>query len=203
MRLMTSEAGQTPRSLSTKPWILPLLFLTLSLFLVRGRAQENYSSTAQPTPGLYNPVANPKAVVILGHARFTVLTPEMIRMEWSPDGKFEDHASFVFLNRDMPVPPFTHRVKSGAHGEMLTLTTDALKLIYDATPAGDGKFTAEDLQVNFHLDGKDVTWHPGMPATGNLQGTTRTLDGARGDQTAEPIGRGLISRDGWVVVDDS
>ena len=34
-------------------------------------------------------------------------------------------------------------------------------------------------------------------------GTTRTLDGALGDKTKEPIGPGLISRDGWVVVDDS
>jgi alpha-glucosidase len=42
-----------------------------------------------------------------------------------------------------------------------------------------------------------------MPDTANLQGTTRTLDGALGDKTKEPIGEGLISRDGWTVVDDS
>ena len=53
-----------------------------------------------------NPVADPKAVVIVGNARFTVLTPQLIRMEWAADGKFEDHASFVFLNRRLPVPKF-------------------------------------------------------------------------------------------------
>ena len=53
-----------------------------------------------------NPVADPKAVVTVGNARFTVLTPELIRMEWAANGKFEDHASFVFLNRHMPVPKF-------------------------------------------------------------------------------------------------
>jgi alpha-glucosidase len=37
----------------------------------------------------------------------------------------------------------------------------------------------------------------------NLQGTTRTLDGALGDKTKEPLGQGLISRSGWVLVDDS
>ena len=42
-----------------------------------------------------------------------------------------------------------------------------------------------------------------MPDTGNLMGTTRTLDGALGDKTKEPIEPGLISRDGWTVVDDS
>ena len=40
-----------------------------------------------------DPVADPKAVVIFGKARFTVLTPELIRMEWAADAKFEDHAS--------------------------------------------------------------------------------------------------------------
>jgi hypothetical protein len=203
MRLMTSKTADTARSLPTKFLLLPALLLTLVLFPVKSPAQENSSSTARPAPGLYNPVANPKAVVIVGHARFTVLTPQMIRMEWSADGKFEDHASFVFLNRDMPVPPFTHAVKHGAHGQMLMIKTDALKLTYDAGAGNDGKFTADNLQVSFQLDGKEVTWHPGMPATGNLQGTTRTLDGARGDHTDEPIGQGLISRDGWVVVDDS
>ncbi len=54
-----------------------------------------------------NPVADPKAVVVVGNARFTVLTPQLIRMEWAADGKFEDHASFVFINRRMPVPKFT------------------------------------------------------------------------------------------------
>jgi alpha-glucosidase len=200
---MTSKAGHAPHSLFTKTLFLALLLLSLGLFPAKCRAQVNSSVSAQPTPGLYNPLANSKAIVILGHVRFTVLTPQMIRMEWAADGKFEDHASFVFLNRDMPVPPYTYTVKHGTHGQMLTLTTDALKLTYDAAPGGDGKFTADNLHVSFQLDGREVTWHPGMPPTGNLEGTTRTLDGARGDHTAEPIGQGLVSRDGWVVVDDS
>ena len=45
----------------------------------------------------------------VGNARFTVLTPELIRMEWAADGKFEDHASFVFINRRLPVPKFEQR----------------------------------------------------------------------------------------------
>src|SRR5579863_1707608 len=58
--------------------------------------------------GHNDPIADPRAVVIAGSARFTVLTPYLIRMEWSADGKFEDHASLVFLNRELPVPEFTH-----------------------------------------------------------------------------------------------
>jgi alpha-glucosidase (family GH31 glycosyl hydrolase) len=53
------------------------------------------------------------------------------------------------------------------------------------------------------LDDKRVSWHPGSADAGNLGGTTRTLDGALGAKTREPIGPGLVSRDGWTVVDDS
>ncbi|HZC43585.1 MAG TPA: hypothetical protein VE195_05380, partial [Acidobacteriaceae bacterium] len=73
MRLVTSKAGSTAQSLLMKAMFLPVLFLTLGLFAAKSPGQENPSTTTQQTPGLYNPVANPKAVVILGHARFTVL----------------------------------------------------------------------------------------------------------------------------------
>ena len=51
-----------------------------------------------------NPVANPEAVVICGKARFTVLTPEMIRIEYSAKGIFEDQATFTVTNRRLKVP---------------------------------------------------------------------------------------------------
>ncbi len=170
------------------------------------------AQTASPTPStplrpaadaatLTNPVADPHAEVVLGHARFTVLTSRLIRMEWAADGKFEDHASFVFLNRHMPVPAF-HVAKS-ADGRGLTLTTDALVLHYDPQPTGSTEFDADNLSITLQLDGKPVTWHPGLQDPQNLQGTTRTLDGALGGKTREPMGEGLVSRSGWALVDDS
>jgi alpha-glucosidase (family GH31 glycosyl hydrolase) len=145
-----------------------------------------------------NPVADSRAVMVAGRARFTVLTPEMIRMEWAADGKFEDHASFVFINRRLPAPKFSKQES----GSKLTLTTSALSLTYDGA-SGEGKFTPENLSIELTVNGKRTTWHPGLADAENLEGTTRTLDGARGGKTAEPMDPGLISRSGWVVVDDS
>ncbi len=144
-----------------------------------------------------NPVADPKAVVTIGNARFTVLTPELIRMEWAADGKFENHASFVFLNRRLPVPTFEKTVKD----QGLMLKTSALALAYSSS--GDGRFTPDNLSIALTVDGNPVTWHPGDTDPENLQGTTRTLDGALGSKTKEPIEPGLVSRSGWALVDDS
>jgi alpha-glucosidase len=155
-----------------------------------------------------DPVADAKAIVTIGNVRFTVLTPELIRMEWAADGKFEDHASFVFLNRRLPVPNFEKSISKDAR-ETLTIHTDALTLVYTARPDGkplahgEAGFTPENLAITLTVEGKKVVWHPGLTDPDNLLGTTRTLDGARGSQTKEPIEQGLVSRSGWAVVDDS
>jgi len=53
------------------------------------------SSSAPIPPGRvelfpYTPAANPRAVVVSGNARFTVLTDRVIRVEWSRTGSFEN-----------------------------------------------------------------------------------------------------------------
>jgi alpha-glucosidase (family GH31 glycosyl hydrolase) len=161
-------------------------------------ATTNLHDDADANPT--NPVADPRAIVTVGHARFTVLTPELIRMEWAADGKFEDHASFVFLNRHLPVPEF--QAHYAGHGEAFEIKTAALDLLY-AISEDDRKFEAHNLSINMLVDGKPVTWHPGNKDPENLQGTTRTLDGALGSKTQEPIEQGLVSRSGWALVDDS
>src|ERR1041384_3538232 len=52
------------------------------------------------------------AVVIDGSARFTVLTPTLIRLEYAEDLAFQDAATFNAVNRSFPVPSFTTGVTS-------------------------------------------------------------------------------------------
>jgi Glycosyl hydrolases family 31/Domain of unknown function (DUF5110) len=157
---------------------------------------------AAATEPASDPVADPRAVVRLGQARFTILTHELIRMEWAADGRFEDHASFVFLNRRLPVPRFEHTVTDGK----LTIKTDALTLVYTPGP-GDanqaGRFTQENLSINRNVVGKPMLWRPGMVDDQNLMGTAHTLDDSVGDRLGEPMEPGLVSRAGWAVGDDS
>ncbi len=202
MKLKTSRIQPAPNLLHTKRFLLYGFLLFLGVCVGTVVAQQTSPAETHPA-GQYDPVANSQAVVVVGNARFTVLTPRLIRMEWAADGKFEDHASFAFLNRNLPVPAFTHTLTRNSTGQALTLSTHALKLTYTVASGGEGKFTPENLEIHFQMAGKQMVWRTGMPDTGNLLGTTRTLDGARGSHTDEPIGQGLISRDGWVVVDDS
>ena len=113
----------------------------------------------------FDAVADAAAVVVVGEARFTVLTPRLIRMEYAPDGHFEDRPSQVFWYRRQPVPTFEAR----REGDGLTLSTEALRLVY-----GGGDFAPESLSVTLLPDGP--TWRYGDRDAGNLRGTTRTLD---------------------------
>ena len=142
-----------------------------------------------------NPKADAKAVVTSGNARFTVLTPQLIRMEWSADGQFEDRATLTFVNRETPVPEFKVRESKSK----LTITTPALTLTY----LKNGKFSDKNLKAVFTLNGKEVVWTPGMENPQNLLGTTRTLDGADGSKLKEPMEQGILSRAGWSLIDDS
>ena len=142
-----------------------------------------------------NPKADAKAVVTSGNARFTVLTPQLIRMEWSADGQFEDRATLTFVNRETPVPEFKVRESRSK----LTITTPALTLTY----LKNGKFSDKNLKAVFTLNGKEVVWTPGMENPQNLLGTTRTLDGADGSKLKEPMEQGILSRAGWSLIDDS
>ena len=139
----------------------------------------------------FAPLADPGAVVIAGRARFTVLTSRLLRLEYNPDGSFEDRPSQAFWHRRQSIPEFSVR-----HNEVsLEIETDHLLLHYRDDGTG---FTPESLTTLMKVDG--TVWHFGDPEPGNLGGTFRTLDTADGALDLEP---GLVSRNGWTVVDDS
>ena len=149
-----------------------------------------------------SPKANPQAEVVMGNARFTVLTPRLVRMEWAADGKFEDKASLGIVNRNLPVPAF----KVSKSSRKLTIKTAALTLSYNAT----GKFDEKNLSIVFTMQDtgskkgvKKLSWHPGMDDSANLQGTARTLDRFDGEHYKDPWDKGVVSRDGWAVIDES
>lgn len=144
--------------------------------------------------------AQPEAIVVAGNARFSVLTPNLIRMEYSPTGKFRDAATQTVLNRDFPLPQFTTQPLD----EGVEIRTADLRLQYRGGP-----FSAHSLSVTMRTKSQDYhfnTWHfgdPDFPPTdhiANLGGTARTLDGVDGPIALEP---GIIAVDGFTAFNDS
>ena len=112
----------------------------------------------------HNPKANEKAIVVAGNARFTVLTSQMIRMEWAENGVFEDNATLTFINRNLPVPTFTVEQNDAE----VVIKTDDVTLTY----IKGEKFSAENLKAEFLLNGEKATWTFGDDESANLLGTT-------------------------------
>lgn len=119
-------------------------------------------------------------IVVFAKARFTVLTERMIRCEWSEDGVFEDLATLTVCNRR--TEPVSFAV--GTRDRTLSLKTSALTLDY----TDDGKpFSKRNLTISLKLNGKTVTWTPGLKDKQNLKGTAKTLDNVNGSMTKKWI----------------
>lgn len=148
--------------------------------------------------------------VVCGPARFTVLTPRIVRCEYST-GAFEDRPTLSVCNRELEPPAYeAHKTDKG-----LELKTAALSLTYTDT----GKpFHRGNLRGTLRTGER---WQAGVRDRQNLGGTLRTLDAMDGseqvfairDQDGQWLPRkgrrtvhleeGLLSRRGWTVFDDS
>lgn len=133
------------------------------------------------------------AAIIQGEKyRFTVLTEEMIRLEYCEDGQFEDRATQCVIDRKFKVPEY----QVIENEESLEIITDKIHLVYNKQ-----KFTDYGLsvQVRGNISVYHSSWHFGEEAT-DLRGTARTLDEADG---AIELEHGIISRFGYGILDDS
>lgn len=143
-----------------------------------------------------HPAMNPATTLQGEHWRIGLITESLIRLEWSDSGEFEDRATLMAVDRAF-LPSGAVDYTTGERDGMLVVETPALRLTYDRKP-----FSKEGLTIVVKgvPDSQFNTWHYGDDPKGNLGGTARTLDEADG---AIPLGQGVISRDGWAVLDDS
>ena len=143
---------------------------------------------------------DPRAVVKGEHYRFTLLTEHILRIEYDPQGVFEDRPSQTVLFRNFPAPAYTVKEKNGR----LEIDTVNYHLSYDVgAPFSDVNLVITAKNAFTHYG---ATWRFGHtsysdpPRDENLMGTARTLDKSTGPVQLE---RGLMDKGGRSFFDDS
>lgn len=138
----------------------------------------------------FKPMANEGAVFQGACYRIAFLTSRIVRLEYSLTGCFEDRPSQTFWYREQEVPALS--VKEDEH--ILEVVTDHLRLKYLKEQPFSGDTLSIELKYSCQI------WRYGTEEQTNLGGTARTLDAVDG---ALKLEKGLNSREGYVIIDDS
>lgn len=132
--------------------------------------------------------------VTQGKARFTIVTPTLIRMEYDPSGKFVDDPSMFAIHREARWSGAEIEKKSN------TVTIDTKKIRLTFIDNGQA-FSSNNLSAEITGDdGLTRQWKFGQKNLQNLGGTVRSLDDQSGPVDLK---EGILARDGWYVLDDS
>lgn len=170
-----------------------------------------------------NGCCNPDCVIQGDKYRFTVLTAQMLRMEYSETGIFEDRPTTVVWNRNFEHPKFTVRDTENC----LEIDTEYFHVVYDKKKFGPNHLY---IDIKYAFTNYGGRWYYGQTVYGdpprehNLKGTARTLDRCdgqwyKGANTLErmkatggkinrcdgdvDLGRGLCDTSGRTFFDDS
>lgn len=139
------------------------------------------------------PAARKENIIQGDKYRITMLTEGLVRLEYSEEGVFEDRATQTVLNRDFERTDFNIKETE----EELEIATQRLRITYNKK-----EFSPQGLKIQVvgNAGSWNNTWHYGEMPGKDLKGTARTLDEVDG---ACELGNGLISMDGFNVLDDS
>jgi len=137
-------------------WRSGVLVGSMTLAACAPAIEATDGSTAQRRVAAAAASGDATAVIVDGPARFTVLTPTLIRMEYAGDQVFQDAATFNAVNRSFPAPVFTTRVTGDGLRE---ITTSALTLRYRL---GTGPFSPANVAVQIAATG--VIAAPAFPS---------------------------------------
>ncbi len=185
---------------------MPPLMIAIALLMVAAAA-----------PG--SAAALPPTEVRDGPARFQVLSPTLIRLEYAADGAFEDRPTLTVPIRRAVATDVRTRVRNGVR----EIRTDRLVLRYTI---GSGPFSSDNLRLKITTPTTKRSVQPGFPppappqpsspapfvqppnpdpdpapvTEGNLGGWYRGLDGQSGPVALHD---GLLSTEGWYLLDDT
>ena len=133
------------------------------------------------------------------HFRITVLSEMIVRLEYSPNGVFNDRPTQLVRKRNFATPD----MQMQQDDRVLIITTKYFTLNYikDAPFVGPAMDPGKNLKItlNSHEVDRQKDWYYGIPEPRNLGGNTVSSD----VDVPKSVQKGLFSLDGFVTLDDS
>jgi hypothetical protein len=159
---------------------------------------------------LFSIGAHAQPVVIGSVYRFSAFSPSLIRFEFAPAGAFDDRATLAVIRREQPL----HLDVRTINATTSTVSTSSVTIWITHTPPAP--FSPANVRV---VSSVGITWDPDARGR-NLNGTWLTsLDcytddpmdcmnqyehnGEDGPGWTYGMQPGLLTRDGWTLLDDT
>ena len=126
--------------------------------------------------------------------RFTILSSRLIRLEYNPEGLFEDRPTSVVVNRAFPKVPYSVTESE----TLIQIDTGVFTLTY----VKDTELKSGTLSSNIKavINNTNIEWQLNNPEIKNLRSINYSIDSMK-DKIV--LDKGLYNPDGFFLLDDS
>ena len=139
-------------------------------------------------------ISDKESYVVGNNYRFTVLSPRLIRLEYSSDGIFEDRPTSLVVNRSFPKTNYSITESD----TLIEIATEIFTLTY--VKGKDFKSGVFGSNIKASINGTDREWQMNSPEVRNLRAINFSIDSIKDDIILD---KGLYSLDGFCILDDS
>lgn len=139
-------------------------------------------------------VSDKDSYIVGNKYRLSVFSPRLIRLEYSPNGVFEDRATSRIINRMFPKCQYAITESE----TLIQIDTGVFTLTY----VKDKDFKSSSLSSNIKavLNNTNIEWQANSPEAKNLFSINYSIDSMK-DKIV--LDKGLYSLDGYYLLDDS
>lgn len=129
--------------------------------------------------------------------RITVLSDVLLRLEYSPTGKFNDYPTLFAINRNFEKEP-VFNVKEDE--KFLNIQNSYFTLEYTKEKPFESSKLVPDANLRISLKETDKVWYYGHPEVRNFKGSITGFDK---DKKGLVLDKGLYGTDGFASINDS
>ena len=148
----------------------------------------------------YSKAQSDKKVIVQGeNYRISVITERVVRLEFSPNGQFNDRPTQLIRKRNVGLPDFS--VRQDANFVEVTTKYFSLNYIKGQPFVGTKVDPMKNLKITLLSRERDRSkdWYVGHPEARNMRGNMVGVD----FPIPDVLQKGLYSLDGFVSLDDS